>query len=62
MTLRVLVQEETVYEGDAIPVPRAGDLIERSGEALPVESVTWDFRAGGLVLVTLSLGDRPYTY
>jgi hypothetical protein len=62
MTLRVLVQEETVYEGDAIPVPRAGESIERGGETLPVDSVTWDFRGGGLVLVTLSVGERPYTY
>jgi hypothetical protein len=62
MSLRVLVEEKVVYEGDAVPVPRVGELLQQDGEALPIESVTWEFRDGGLVLATLRVGDRPYTY
>jgi hypothetical protein len=57
-----MVQETVENEGEAIPVPRAGDLVNRGDESLPVESVTWEFQDGGLVLVTLAVGDRPYTY
>jgi len=62
MSLRVLVEETVVYEGDAVPVPRVGELLQRDGEALPIESVTWEYRDAGLVLATLRIGDRPYTY
>jgi len=62
MPLRVLVDETVVYEGEAVPVPRVGELLQRDGDALPIESVTWEFRNGGLVLATLRIGDRPYTY
>jgi hypothetical protein len=62
MPFRLMVQDEVLYEGEAPAVPRPGDAIDRDGEARPVEAVTWDFRAGGLVVVTLVVGDRPYTY
>ena len=61
MALRVMVQDEVLYEGDLATVPRVGDVVQRNDDALPVESVTWNF-AGGGVTVTLVLGERPYTY
>jgi hypothetical protein len=62
MTLRLLVQDEVVYEGEAVPVPRSGDLIDHGGQSLPVEAVTWQFSDTRDVEVTLVVGDRPYTY
>jgi hypothetical protein len=62
MPVRVVIDEAVLYEGEAVPVPRSGELIVRDGQSLPVESVTWDFRDGGLVVATLTVGDRPYTY
>jgi len=62
MTLRMLVQDEVVYEGEAVPVPRSGDVIDYGGQTVPVEAVTWQFSDAGHIEVTLVLGDRPYTY
>jgi hypothetical protein len=62
MPLRLLVQEQIVYEGEPIPIPRVGEAFQHNGDAMPVESVTWDFRTAGTVAVTLVLGARPYTY
>ena len=63
MPLRLMLQGEILYDGEAVPVPRVGDGIERDGrESLPVVAVTWKFTDGDLVVVTLEIGDRPYTY
>jgi hypothetical protein len=62
MTLRMLVQDEVVYEGETIPVPRSGDVIDHGGQSVPVEAVTWQFSDAGDIEVKLVLGDRPYTY
>ena len=58
----MLIDEEVVYDGPSVPVPRAGDVVRRSGEERPVEAVTWDLGADGEVAVTLLLADRPYAY
>ena len=62
MTLRVVVKDKVVYEGDAVPVPRVGELIDCEAKSLPVESVGWEFQEGGLVVVTVAVSERPYTY
>ena len=62
MTLRLLVQDTVVYEGEAIPIPRSGDVIDHDGQSVPVEAVTWQFSDTGDIQVTLVVGDRPYTY
>ena len=59
--MRLLIDNQVVYEGAPIPVPRVGDLIERDGETRPVEAVTWDL-ADNSVSVTLLLADRPYAF
>ncbi len=62
MTLRLLVQDKLVYEGEAAPIPRSGDVIDHGGQSVPVEAVTWQFSDAGDIEVTLVVGDRPYTY
>jgi hypothetical protein len=62
MKLRLLIQDTTVYEGDPIPIPRVGEAVRHEGDAVPVESVTWDFQSADLVVVAVVLGARPYTY
>jgi hypothetical protein len=61
MSLRLIVQENVVYEGEPIPVPRVGDGFQFEGQTVPVEAVTWEY-AGRDVSVTLVLGPREYTY
>ncbi len=62
MSMRLLIHDQVVYEGDPIPVPRVGDVIRHGGEFEPVEAVTWDFVDRDAVTITLIVGDRPYTY
>jgi hypothetical protein len=62
MAMRLHIQDVLVYEGDAIPIPRVGDVIYREDELVPIESVTWDFRDSEAVIVGLVVGNRPYTY
>jgi len=62
MPLRLLVQDQIVYEGEPIPIPRVGEAVQHEGQAMPVESVTWDVQSSGMVTVTLVLGTRSYTY
>jgi hypothetical protein len=62
MSVRLLIHDELVYEGESVAIPRVGEAVRRGEEFLPVEGVTWDFRDGGAVTVTLITGSRPYTY
>ena len=62
MTMRILIDDEVVYDGAPIPVPRVGDTLQRDGEARPVEAVTWDLGANGDLSVTLLLAAQPYAY
>jgi hypothetical protein len=59
--MRLLIDNQVVYEGAPIPVPRVGDMIERDGETRPVEAVTWDL-AGNDLSVTLLVADQPYAF
>jgi hypothetical protein len=61
MSLRLLIHDEVIYEGESMLVPRVGDVVRRDDDFMPVEAVTWDFR-GDATVVTLLLGDRPYRY
>jgi hypothetical protein len=60
--VRVLIDDEVVYDGPPVPVPRAGDMVRRADEERPVEAVTWDFDGGSAVTVTLLLAAQPYAY
>jgi|1185.fasta_scaffold32544_2 hypothetical protein len=62
MPVRLQVQDKVLCEGENVPVPRVGDAIEHEGQIVRVEAVTWAFGAGATVLVTMVLGDVPYTY
>ncbi len=57
--MRLLIDDQVVYEGAPIPVPRVGDTLRRDGEDRPVEAVSWDLDADGAVSVTLLLAARP---
>jgi hypothetical protein len=59
--MRLLIDNQVVYEGAPIPVPRVGDLIQRDGETRAVEAVTWDL-AGNDISATLLMADRPYSF
>jgi len=62
-TLRVLVGDETVYEGSSADIPRVGDRVQRGSESFRVESATWEFPSGGgTPTVTVLAEDRPYTF
>jgi hypothetical protein len=59
--VRLLIDNQVVYDGAPVPVPRVGDTVRRDGETRSVEAVTWDLADNG-VSVTLGLADRPYAY
>jgi len=59
--MRVLIDNQVVYDGAPVPVPRVGDTVQRDGEARSVEAVTWEL-ADNSVSVTLLLADRPYAF
>jgi hypothetical protein len=60
--MRLLIQDEVVYEADSTAVPRVGEVVHHGGQVVPIEAVTWDFRERGAVTVTLLVGSKPYTY
>ena len=60
--MRMLIDDEVVYDGAPIPVPRVGEMLRRDGEERTVEAVTWDLDAAGGVSVTLLLAKPPYAY
>ncbi len=62
MTVRLLIQDELLCEGESVPVPRVGELVHHDGQVVPIESVIWDFRERGSVTVALVVGNRPYTF
>ena len=62
MSLRLIIHDEVLYEGDSITVPRVGDVVHRDDGSERVEAVEWDFRAVDGVRVTLVVGSRPYTF
>ena len=62
MSLRLLIHDELVYEGESLLVPRVGEVIRRGDEFLPIEAVAWDFSDSDAVTVALVIGDRPYTF
>ena len=62
MSLRLLIHDELVYEGESMLVPRVAEVIRRGDELRRIEAVTWDFSDSNSVTVTLLVGDQPYTY
>jgi hypothetical protein len=65
--LRLQINDETVYEGPTIPVPRAGEEIHHGGQVVRVEALQWDFGSGEadrahVVNVSITVGTQPYTY
>jgi hypothetical protein len=65
--LRLRINDETVYEGPTISVPRVGEQINHDGRLVRVEALVWDF--GGVdpartydVDVSLTVGTQPYTF
>jgi hypothetical protein len=61
-TLRLQIKEQTIYEGPAVAVPRAGEDIHHDGEIVRIEAVVWDYRAADAVTVTLLVGGPAYTF
>ena len=61
MPVRLQAKDKVLFEGETVPVPMVGDAIEHEGQTVRVEAVTWNF-GGATVVVTLVLGDVPYTY
>ena len=59
--MRLLIDDQVVYEGEPVPVPRVGEIVQRDGEARAVEAVTWDL-ADNSISVTLMLADQPYSF
>ena len=60
----IKIDDEVVYDGPTIAVPRQGDAIMRDGSSRRVEGVTWEFTGPGAdgVTVILHVGDVPYTF
>jgi hypothetical protein len=61
-SLRVQIDDKTVYEGPAVAVPRVGDDIHHGGQVVRIEAVTWDFGDPAVVTVALVVGSEPYTF
>jgi hypothetical protein len=62
VSLRLVIDEEVAYEGEAIPIPRVGDHIHRGDEVFPIEAVTWDLANTDTIVVSLLVGAQPYTH
>lgn len=62
MSLRLLIHDELVYEGESMLVPRVGEVMLRGDDYYPIEAVMWDFSGTDAATVRLVVGDRPYTY
>jgi hypothetical protein len=64
--LRLQIKDETIYEGPAIAVPRAGEGIRHDGRVVRVEALTWDFGSDpartSVVTVSLNVGAQAYTF
>lgn len=60
--LRLLGGGAAVYEGELVLVPRVGDGIQHDDQVVQIEVVTWDSRDDEAVIVTLLVGNRPYTF
>jgi hypothetical protein len=64
--LRLRIKDETIYEGPAIAVPRAGEEIHHEGRVVRVEALTWDFgpdpARSSVVTVSLTVGAQQYTF
>jgi len=61
-SLRLHIDEASVYEGPPVAVPRAGDDIHHDGQIVRIEAVVWDFGSADVVSVGLVVGSRPYTF
>ena len=59
--MRLLIDDQVVYDGEPVPVPRVGEIVQRDGEPRAVEAVTWDL-ADNSISVTLMLADQPYSF
>lgn len=60
-SLRLQIGDKVIFEGPSMAMPRAGEEIHHDGEVVRVEAVVWNFETED-VIVTLVVGDRPYTY
>jgi hypothetical protein len=65
--LRLQINDETVYEGPTIAVPRVGEEIHHDGEVVRVESLVWDFSGTDpartyVVSVSITVGSQAYTF
>jgi hypothetical protein len=61
-SLRLTIDDTTLYEGPTIAVPRAGEDVHHDGKVVRVEAVTWDFRTADVVQVALVVGGESYTF
>ena len=62
MSLRLLIHDELVYEGESMLVPRVGEVLLRGDDFYPIEAVMWDFSGIDTVTARLVVGDRRYTF
>jgi hypothetical protein len=63
MSIRLLINDKLLCEGEGIPIPRVGDHLRRDDDAFPVEAVTWDLSdAANVVVVSILVGTQPYTH
>lgn len=65
--LRLQINEETVYEGPSIAVPRVGEEIHHDGKVVRVEALAWDFTSVDpertyIVNVSITAGTQPCTF
>ena len=62
-SMRVFVNDDNLYNGPIIAVPRVGDGVRRGEEVERITAVVWDFSSDSdVVAVQLLTGDRPYTF
>jgi hypothetical protein len=62
VSIRLLINDDVLCEGDGIPIPRVGDRVRRGDEVVQVEAVTWDLSdAANVVVASILVGTQPYT-
>jgi hypothetical protein len=61
--MKVLLSDETIYEGSSDAVPRVNDRIRHGDQTLRVESAVWDLPSGGGdLVVTIAVEDESYRF
>jgi hypothetical protein len=61
-SLRMSINDEKIYDGAPMSVPRVGDEVRHNDEVVRVTAVVWEFVGDEDIAVQLLTGERSYTF